>query len=320
MTQAESCCLRPVRSALLLVSAVLAPVAYAQAPGEARPIVVDGQPLPAEAARERANAFIQGTGVASGNTPAARWVDPVCPRVLGLQAEGARRAEARIRAIAEQAGARVAPEPCDSNIVVTFAPDAGAVVREIDRRAPTRLAQLTPGQREELLTGSAPIRWWYSAETRTRHGNSARQIAENSSQATPATHDGSGAGNAIGGETPTVVHYNSSVISTLTQRALVSAGVVIDQDAVLGRRLDDIAAYAALVALAEIRSSTFTQDGSILGLFGDANPPRGLTPQDQAFLRALYAMPLDREARRHRSHLVGEMVAAVAAGGTVRPD
>ena len=106
--------------------------------------------------------------------------------------------------------------------------------------------------------------------------------------------------------------YDNSIISTMTQRVLVSAGVVIDQDAVIGRRLDTIAAYAALVALAEIRSQDSAPEGSILNMFAAAEPPRGLTSQDQAFLRALYQMPMDREARRHRSHLVGEMVAAVA--------
>ena len=41
-----------------------------------------------------------------------------------------------MRAIAVEAGIKVAPEPCDSNIVVTFTADPGALVREIGRRGP----------------------------------------------------------------------------------------------------------------------------------------------------------------------------------------
>ena len=300
-------------SCLAIALAAAAAPALASQRDEARSaIIVDGQPTTIAVARERAAQFIQGTGVASGNTPAARWLDPVCPRVLGLQERGARSAEARIRAIAEQAGVEVAAEPCDSNIVVMFAPDAAAVMRDIDRRSPGRLSQVSPTGRAALLNGTAPIRWWYSAETRGRHGDSARRMPQGHGGTTPGTHDGSGAGQALGGEVPTMTQFDNSIISTMTQRALVSAGVVIDQDAVTGRRLDTIAAYAALVALAEIRSSDSAPEGSILNMFAAAESPRGLTAQDQAFLRALYQMPMDREARRHRSHLVGEMVAAIA--------
>ena len=176
--------------------------------------------------------------------------------------------------------------------------------------APGRFGDISPTARDALLNGSAPVRWWYGAETRGRHGEGGHRMPSGSGQNTPATHDGSGGGGNFGGDAATVMHYDNSIISTLSQRALVSAGVVIDQDAVMGMRLDNVAAYAALVALAEIRSSEFSGEGSILNLFAAPNATRGLTTQDIAFLRALYRMPLDREARRHRGLLVGEMVAA----------
>ncbi len=300
-------------SFLLVMTGLPSTFAQAAQRDEARSsIIVDGQAITIDAARQRAAQFIQGTGVASGNTPAARWADPVCPRVIGLQERGARSAEARIRAIAEAAGVETAAEPCDSNIVIMFTPDPAAVMRDIDRRSAGRLSQVSPTARGALLNGTAPIRWWYSAETRGRHGDGSRRMPQGHGGTTTNVHDGSGAGQALGGEVPTMSHYDNSIISTMTQRVLVSAGVVIDQDAVIGRRLDTIAAYAALVALAEIRSQDSAPEGSILNMFAAAEPPRGLTLQDQAFLRALYQMPMDREARRHRSHLVGEMVAAVS--------
>ena len=78
----------------------------------------------------------------------------------------------------------------------------------------------------------------------------------------------------------------------------------------MGRRLSALAAYAALVALAEIRPGDVNAEGSILSLFASSDAPRGLTEQDRAFLRTLYRLPLDRHARYHRGTLVAGMISA----------
>lgn len=277
------------------------------------PIIVDGQRLAPELARQRAVGFVRSTGVAAGETPVARWTDPVCPRVLGLTPDGARSAEGMIRAIATEVGIQVAAEPCDSNVVVSFTSNAAAIVREIARREPRRLSDLDPGVRAELLNGTAPIRWWHTSEVRAVHsGSDGRQGRSAQAMLTPNTHDGSGAGSALANDVPTMMHYQNSIISTLSERRLLSATVIIDQDAVMGRRLSAIAAYAALVAFAEIRPATASTEGSILGLFGSETPPTRLTAQDVGFLQTLYRLPLDRQARHHRGLLVGGMVSATS--------
>lgn len=298
------------------VLAVVCGSALAAAPVSAQvsrdPIVVQGERLPEAAAREQAAAFVRSTGVAASETPAARWLDPVCPRVLGLTQEGARSAENVMRAIAIQAGAQVAPEPCDSNIVVIFTANAAALVREIDRREPRRFAELDSTERQALLQGSAPIRWWHTSEVRDMSGGNGGQQRTSQAASVPATQAGSGAGSDLTANVPTMTRYSNSIISTYAQRGLLSATVVVDQNAVMGRRLGAIAAYAALVALAEIRSLESGPPGSILGLFGSQNPPSRLTAQDIGFLRTLYRMPLDRQARYHRGTLVAGMASATS--------
>ncbi|MGQ0660896.1 hypothetical protein [Sphingosinicella sp.] len=275
------------------------------------PIIVEGERLTPAAARERAAAFIRATGVAASETPAARWTDPVCPRVLGLAPAGARTAENMIRAIAIQVGAEVAPEPCDSNIVVSFASDAGAVVREIERREPRRFGELDPAERRALIDGDAPIRWWHTSEERdTSGGNGGQGRSATANVAADTNTRGAGAGSDLANDVPTTVRYSNSLISTYAQRSLLSATVVIDQDAVMGRRLGAVAAYAALVALAEIRPVDVNSQGSILSLFTAASPPNQLTAQDVGFLRTLYRLPLDRQARYHRGSLVAGMISA----------
>lgn len=281
------------------------------APPQVNPIIVQGDRGSEDEVRERAAQFVRSTGVAAGTVAAARWLDPVCVQVQGLEAVGKRAAEAKMRSVAQAAGIAVAPEPCQANIVVSFTKDGAGLAQEIHRRDPRRLGQSAPRERDSVLTGPAPIRWIYSTEIRGRDGE---RLIEGggAGQTMPGTHDGSGAGSSLGGDS-TMMHYGSSIVSTLTNRALTSAIVIIDTDHAMGRRLDTLAAYAALVAFAEIRHRDARPDGSILGLFESAAPPRDLTAQDIAFLRALYRIPLDREAMRHRGQLVHEITREVAA-------
>jgi hypothetical protein len=303
---------------LLLTAAQTPSAAAPGAPGaptvppqgeEGEEIVVTGTALSEAEARERATAFVRSTGVARGETPAARWVIPVCPRVSGLTVSAARSAEAKMRAIAAQAGIEVAREGCDANFIVSFVSDPRALVREVDRRAPRRLSEVPRGEKDALLNGPAPARWWYTTETIGRYGQRARHLPPPRSEGEPG---GAGGGSVIP-DVPSTMHYQSSQISTLSQRSIVSAAVVIDERAVVGMPLEAVAAYAALVGFAEIRDSDAKPEGSILSLFNSQAPPRDLTAQDRAFLRALYRIPMDRQAIRHRGNLVREMMAALTS-------
>ena len=296
---------RSLLAAGLGVSLAAAPPPLPRPDGNKDPIIVQGDRLAPGAVRERAAQFVRSTGVAQGTVPAARWIDPVCVQVQGLEEVGKRAAEAKMRSVAKSAGIEVAPESCRPNIVVNFTSDGAGLAREIHRQDPRRLGQLTVRARDSILASAAPIRWIYSTEVRGRDGQTFN-AGGGAGQTAPATHDGSGAGSALGGDI-TMMHYDNSIVSTLTNRVLTSAIVIIDTDHAMGRRLDTLAAYAALVSFAEIRNLDARPDGSILGMFESSAPPRDLTPQDSAFLRALYKMQLDREAMRHRGQLVHEI-------------
>src|SRR5688572_23842489 len=86
--------------------------------GERKPIIVQGERLPEKEVRQRASQFVRATGVAAGTVPAARWIDPVCVQVQGLEDVGKRAAEAKMHSVAEAAGIPVAPSSCKANIVV----------------------------------------------------------------------------------------------------------------------------------------------------------------------------------------------------------
>lgn len=264
------------------------------------PIVVTGSRLTPEQARDRAVEFVRELGVASGQTPVARWIDPVCPTVRGIAEPYARIVETRMRAIAAATGIRTGRRGCQPNISISFVGDAGALVQEVARRSPGRLAEVRPGDREALLNGAAPVRWWYITERRSRDGmRNAPQVLPTAEG--PVLVDG-------------LAHYNSSNIGTQVSRSLVGATVIVDLDGVSGRSLKAIADYAAFVAFAEVRAADASPRESVLALFVPGAFVDAMTEWDTAFLRALYALPLDREARRHRDNLVHEMVGFQTGG------
>lgn len=271
-------------------------------------IVVTGTKMTRDEAQRRAVEFVRGTGVAKGHRSVARWVDPVCPRVIGLAENHAKVVEAKLRSIAEAAEIKVARAPCKTNIAISFTPDAGAVMRTIAAKSPRRLAEVPTGAREALVAGTAPVRWWYSTDTRSRHGMRGRGNPPPGTGGDPDAMGGSSSDSVISSGVPTIMHYDSSMVSTQAIRVLTSATVVVDVSRIEKLPLDAVAAYAAFVAFAEVRAGEALPPGSILGLFEADGVAREMSEWDLAFLRALYRLPLDREAPYHRGFLVRELV------------
>ena len=210
-----------------------------------------------------------------------------------------------MREIALAAGMRVGREGCSTNVSVSFVGDAAALMQQINTRSPSRLSQVPNAERAAILNGDAPIRWWYLTEIRSQHR------MRNAPQSVQTATNSAAPGQSVTSsqlEVESLSQYNSSLISTQGARAIIDANVVIDLDRVEGQSLQAVAAYAAFVAFSEVHPADPAPGGSILGMFGPEPGARGLTDWDMAFLRALYGLPLDREARRHRGLLVRDMV------------
>jgi hypothetical protein len=281
---------------LLLAGAQAAPDTSA----DSEEILVKAQRLSPAQARARAIAYVQHTGVVVGKPMVARWIDKVCPRVVGLSPEHRQIVEARFRAVAAQVGAPLAAPGCTANVLIHFVGDGAAFARAAAAGDRRRLGDVSVAARQALLNGPAPIRWWYRDELRTRDG----LRAINTDPPFVATEGVPGPTlPSNGADNVTMAQYSSSQVSTQIQRALTGATVVVDAPRSTGAPLAAVAAYAAYVALAEVTPPARPLAGSILGLFGTA-PPAGLTRLDESFLRELYALPLDRRARQQRTRLV----------------
>ncbi|MGE0179309.1 MAG: hypothetical protein AB7O91_05765, partial [Sphingomonas sp.] len=138
----------------------------AQTPPPDETIIVTGTPYTREEARRRAAEFVDRMGIGAGDRPVARWSDPVCPNVQGIEERLAERVEARLRAAAAAAGIRAAAAGCETNIVVHFTADAGPVLRRLAQRAPRYFEDVPAPERDALYEGRAAVRWVYASETR----------------------------------------------------------------------------------------------------------------------------------------------------------
>ena len=292
-----SCCLAAIP--LLLLTSPLGASVQQKANDT---IIVRGTRIDPGQARERAVDFVKRTGVANGQQQVARWIIPICVKVFGLTTPQAVRIEDAMLDIAYEANMPVAGPGCQPNVTVTFAPDAGEVVRHIYAKKPQQLREVSQSEREQLLNGEAPVRWWYATEMMDREGMRSNNISA------PWLTAGEGTGAPVSlptvdGVTTTQQYNSGSNVRTPTVRSLFGATVVVDAGKAGNTPVDAIAAYSAMVAFAEMNASAPPPD-SILGLFQPSSVETSLTDWDMAFLKSLYRMPLDRRSRIQRGHLV----------------
>lgn len=308
------------RTSLLLAAMVTAGIGLvpglAQQPSPDEEIEVIGRRQTEEQARREANDFVRRTVSTSSDDPLARWVTPICPAVLGIQPEYAAIVERKIRALAKVAEIDAAPAPCKTNIVISFTTNAKAVVQRIAKKSPRRLAEVQIPDRPALLSGDAPVRWWYTTQETSVDGVSA--VTSDGLAANGGTAEGGGS--SIGNGLPTVQAYSSSIVRTQIVRALRSATIVIDVNRAQGVPLDAVAAYAAMVAFAEMKPVQTPPPNSILGLFAPERQVATATDWDISFIKALYSIPAARAGWKQKRMLVGKILKDSEAAGQIDDD
>ncbi|WP_374147337.1 hypothetical protein [Sphingomonas sp. 28-63-12] len=203
----------------------------------------------------------------------ARFGDPVCPRVLGLEESAARVMEGRFRMVAQEAGILVGSANCRPNALMVFVEDGHALIEELYHKQPGWLGGLTSYEIARLREASGPVRIWRSIslqneDGQTQHGGILRVLS-------------------------------GSVINPQTQQAIDGAVLVFDNSATLGKTVRQLADYAALRLLAKTRPPAAAgETATILSLFdqADSAAPIMMTSIDQQYLRALYKGPGNRSA------------------------
>lgn len=219
----------------------------------------------------------------------ARFKKPVCPRVTGFQPQYEALVAERIRAVADAVDAGAGQEGCVTNLEVVVVDDGREFVSELHRQHPEALAGLSKVEIAALANFEGAVRSW----TNTALTNS---VGATVGRPSPTA----GGGAVKHGYQESSVHfgdvnvmrvYESSNINPSVQQTIVSAWVVLETGATLGKSLTQLADYAALRGLAMMRPTEL--DGSedtILALFesGSEAAPAELTEFDRAYLKSLY--------------------------------
>lgn len=296
-----------------IMALTLALASPAAAPPPAADITVTAPRLDADTAAEAARTYADRVLPTPIYGQFARWRGPVCIKVSGIDPAYAPRITARIRAVAEAAEVKIAPDKCRPNLLIIFTPDARKTVDVIVARKPRTLRRLTDVERQAVLESPLPVRWWYSVEPTDRNGVPA---APTSAALLSAT---SGGGRPladllpINSDTMMIDNYSSSLIDTNFIAGVTGAVAVVDVPLATGTSLDALTDYLALVTLAPTRIPPQSPGvPSILNLFGqaDAARPEGLSGWDSAYLAGLYQSVASRRASWQRGQIVEQLKTA----------
>jgi hypothetical protein len=224
----------------------------------------------------------------------ARWADPVCVKVTGLDAAKTGVIQSRVEEVAKAVGLRVQPAGCAQNIEIVF---DGHPQILIDKIAETQEVLLGYNHRNDksLRTVSRPIQAWYVTASVGGGGpNAGALFAQGEHGETggipmqvrqkviddPLYWSPTGCGDN---------HFNSCLKS-----AFVNVMVMVDTSKIGTAGVGVISDYVTMLALSQPRAlERCNVMPSIANLFADScqgrAAPDGLTPADAAYLTALYA-------------------------------
>lgn len=280
-------------------------------------IIVTGKKLTKEEARRQASSFVRTATVIPQEDQYARRRDPLCPAVSGIDAQYRTKVVTKITSVADAVGVKMAKPGCSANLLIHFTNDVGGYIAQMAKVRPDLLRTMRPDERLALKQSVVPMRWLYATEARgsddmklSNGGKGASVLmAGSQSSNSPAANDAVNIQSSRG----TLNINSASLIDTQMIVNLTSAIVIVDAEKSTGFTLESVAAYAAMVSLAQIKLSTdYSSYPSILSMFSGAKgadeAPRDLTEWDYAYLRALYKIPANRTARTQRTRIYGEMV------------
>jgi len=224
--------------------------------------------------------FVSGAVFTYLNDSLERWNRPVCPLVAGLPKERGEFILARVSQIARDSNAPIGSEHCKPNlyIVVTDTPD---LLLEKWSKRDKRMFNLCNGMGyvKEFMHSRQAVRVFYNAKFSSTGSERDASALELDGLQFDFTNSCTASGAAGSRLTYGAVQELTSVI------------IVVDSRQTTNRNMGQLAAYVAMVGLAQIRVEADTGSApSILRLFRESDSlPQGLSPWDEAFLHSLYA-------------------------------
>jgi hypothetical protein len=224
-----------------------------------------------------------------------RFRDEVCVKVQGLPAEYDDFVAKRIVEIAAQVHAPVAKAAdCKPNVHVIFSAQPQAQLADIAKRKDILLGfYWNESNLKRLAAFNRPIQSWYVTRTRTQFGESRLEIHD------PADYLNPRVGRA------------GSRLSNGMSTEVVHSLIVADATRVAGEKIDAVADYVAVLALARWQGTERCSSiPTILNLMADNcgdDVPEAATPTDIALLTGLYAVEARELGSQQRAAIAERM-------------
>ena len=256
--------------------------------------------------------LVEQFGQPSAGERLARWRTAICPYVTGLEPLRDQWIAARIKDVAEAVGAPVEDRDCRPNLLVIVAKDDKAVRARLAARADAALRTgRWPIDKVQLLAfardDGAPAHIFYSTGV---------AVAVTGAEMTTGYE---GAPSYDGGllGPPTVSGYASHLVP-MTEPSMNRAFLVLDGRQLVGLSPQQIAAYVAVITLAQVRiAAPLHSPASITAVFQDEKDglasPNDLTVWDHAYLKALYATDSQMNLTMQESYLADQLKRVVRA-------
>jgi hypothetical protein len=212
------------------------------------------------------------TATQNRQEPLARFEDPICPGIAGIQVESAEVMVDRIRDNLRSLGRRLAPETnCTPNFILAVVEDGQEYLESVMRASSVAFADIDPHERRALLSQSGPSRVVHRIRPLSRDG---RPIPRREDLVRPPE---------------TAMWMAHSKIYTATRNDIRYALVLLDRGALADTTIGQLADYATFRALTRnLPETAEARSASIVGLFDGGTRPEGLTDFDLTYLRTLY--------------------------------
>jgi hypothetical protein len=282
----------------------------------------------------KVSAFVnQLTGFDPGDLAVglARWQQSACPSVSGVSREQGEFILGRISEIAREARVPLAGENCRSNLYVMVTSDPVKLLRGMEKR--NRIYTFGDAVEpviDHFITTPRPVRVWYHSIEKTPEGLPLLSMVfpemEHGEMGTGFQNGDTGVYKAGGGSVSFDPMMSQEKVGTDSGHgsnnwshashlqlnvvwSIYRVFIIVDGTKLNGASVGQIADYAAMVGLAEVRPGARLGDApTILRLFEQTPQAAsdGLTDWDQAFLKELYGT--EQKLKLQRSEIAVDMV------------
>lgn len=284
------------------------PPAPADEPIRLEDVVVDARRL--ESAAEE---YVDLIAAPAGRRGLARWHDGVCVGVANLENGLSQQLADQVSDVARGLGLRAHEPPCHPSVLIIATADAARFAEDFVAMRPVLFRVGSPGMDRgksalrDFTSQDRPVRWWHvSLPTDSQTGMPVIRM--------PGEVNGAGVGAGSVMDYAPITNVNSpSRLSSQYVDVLKRVFIIVDVDRLNGATAQQLGAYLAMVALAQVDPDADTsQFDTILNLFDDpAAAPPGLSGWDQAYLEGLYGSGSESHRINQRSQ-VQAVAAAIA--------